>query len=72
MANPGETKNVYNSNPDVVKQLQEAYNQWWESVIPLMVNEGLPKVAPEDQPLVKRYYKQLKEYGIPNWAPSNN
>ena len=72
VANPGETKNVYNSNPDVVKQLQEAYNQWWESVIPLMVNEGLPKVAPEDQPLVKRYYKQLKEYGIPNWAPSNN
>ena len=66
---PSETENLYNSEPRVVEQLGKAYNQWWESVLPLMVNEGLPEVAPEDQPLSKRYFKQLEEVGIPDWAP---
>jgi arylsulfatase len=34
-----------------------------------MVNEGLPRVAAEDQPLAIRYRKQLEEKGIPEWAP---
>ncbi|MDE3742137.1 arylsulfatase [Maribacter polysaccharolyticus] len=71
LVDPGETKNVYGSYPDVVKELQQSYDQWWESVKPMMVNENLPEVAPEDQPLVRRYHRQLKEYGIPNWAPEN-
>ena len=66
---PGEKQNVFDVNPETVQQLQIAYDNWWESVLPLMVNEGLPKVAPEEQPLVKRYYKQLSEFGIPNWSP---
>lgn len=66
---PGEIENLFSFQPEVVEALQNTYDQWWESVLPLMVNEGLPKVEPEDQPLVKRYYKQLKEYGIPDWAP---
>lgn len=68
-ADPGETENLYSSRPEVVAQLQDSYNQWWESVLPLMVNEGLPRVKREDYPLVKRYYKQLEEIGIPDWAP---
>ena len=68
-ADPGEIENLYSSEPKVVEQLEKTYNQWWESVLPLMVNEGLPIVKQEDQPLVKRYYKQLEEYGIPDWAP---
>jgi arylsulfatase len=68
---PSETKNLYNAEPKVVEQLQQSYEQWWESVLPLMVNEGLPMVTPEEQPLAKRYYKQLEEFGIPDWAPDN-
>lgn len=68
---PSETSNLYEKKPQVVEQLQQSYEQWWESVLPLMVNEGLPKIAGKDQPLVKRYYKQLEESGIPEWAPES-
>jgi len=34
-----------------------------------MVNEGLPTIAPKDQPFAKLYEKQLKEKGIPEWEP---
>jgi len=53
--------------PDVVKKLQKDYDAWWISTLPFMVNEDLPNIKSEDMPLVKRYYKQLKEQGIPDW-----
>ncbi|EMI19640.1 arylsulfatase A [Rhodopirellula maiorica SM1] len=67
---PGETTNVAAANPEVVSQLQKAYDQWWDSAVPLMVNEGLPKVKPDEQPLVKRYEQQRNEQGIPAWEPA--
>jgi arylsulfatase A-like enzyme len=66
---PFETTDVAGSHPEVVEKLRISYDKWWASVLPLMVNEDLPKVAPEDQPLAIRYNKQLKEKGIPEWAP---
>ncbi|MDF7826511.1 arylsulfatase [Pontiellaceae bacterium B12227] len=66
---PSETTDVAAAHPEVVSKLRKSFDEWWESVLPLMVNEGLPKVAPEDQPLAIRYNKQLKEKGIPEWAP---
>jgi arylsulfatase A-like enzyme len=68
---PSETIDVANSHPEVVEKLRKSFDQWWESVIPLMVNEDLPKVVPEDQPLAIRYNKQLKETGIPEWMPAD-
>lgn len=67
---PFETTDVAAQYPEVIDQLRKSYDQWWESVLPMMVNEGLPKVEPEDQPLAKRYEKQLQEKGIPEWAPA--
>lgn len=64
---PSETKDVSSNYPEVVQQLQKSYDRWWESVKPLMVNEGLPKL--KKQPLAVRYYKQLEEAGIPEWSP---
>ncbi len=69
-ADPGESSNVIESHPEVVQALRSAYDDWWEAALPQMVNEGLPKVNPEDQPLAKRYYKQLEEEGIPLWTPA--
>ena len=66
---PSETTDVAKENPEVVDRLRKSYDKWWESTLPLMVNEGLPKVSPDDQPLAIRYHKQLKEKGIPDWAP---
>jgi len=68
---PGEKYDVSASNPEVVERLRKSYEIWWNSVLPLMVNEGLPMVKPEEQPLAKRYFKQLNEWGIPDWAPDN-
>ena len=68
---PGEQKNVAKEHPEVVAKLQESYNQWWESTLPLMVNEGLAPVAPEDHHFNKLYKKQLAGgKGIPEWSPS--
>ncbi|WP_136061129.1 arylsulfatase [Pontiella sulfatireligans] len=66
---PSETTDVVDAHPEVVEKLRKSYDQWWALVQPLMVNEDLPKVAPEDQPLAIRYDKQLKGKGIPEWAP---
>jgi len=64
---PGELKDVAAEHPDVVERLKKSYEDWWASTEPLLVNEGLPRVAVEDQPLGVRYHKQLKERGIPAW-----
>lgn len=69
-SDPGETVDVAAQNPEVVDQLRKSYDQWWAAAVGLMVNEGLPKVKPEDQPFAKRYKKQLKEQGIPQWMPA--
>jgi arylsulfatase len=65
---PSESMNVASAHPEVVDQLRKSYDQWWTSVLPLMVNEGMPKL--EEQPLHVRYYKQLEEQGIPAWSPA--
>jgi arylsulfatase len=66
-ADPGETRDVAADHPDVIADLREKYDAWWESALPLMVNEGLPKV--KEHPLHLRYQQQLEETGIPEWAP---
>lgn len=69
-ADPGELTDVAAVNPDVVNRLQAAFDKWWESTLPLMVNEGLATISPEDQPFAKRHAKQKKEQGIPDWVPA--
>jgi arylsulfatase len=66
---PGEKTDVVASHPEVIDRLRQSYDQWWDSTLPFLVNENLPKVSPDKQPLAIRYYKQLKEQGIPDWAP---
>ena len=38
-ADPGEKTNVADMHADVVKQLDGAYDKWWNDVQPLLVNE---------------------------------
>lgn len=66
---PGENIDVADKNPEIVEKLSSGYDLWWKSVLPLMVNENEEAVKMEEQPLYKRYYKQLREYGIPEWEP---
>ena len=67
---PGETTDVADSHPEVVDRLRTSFDKWWESVLPLMVNEGLPEIEQKDKPLALRYYRQQEEKGIPEWSPA--
>ena len=64
---PGETKDVAATNPEVITKFKQPYDVWWNNSIPLMVNENRKKI--KEQPLHLKYYKQLEEEGIPFWSP---
>lgn len=66
-ADPGQKNEVAATHSEVVKELSQNFDKWWESALPMMINEGLPKV--ENWPLEIRYQKQKKEQGIPLWKP---
>lgn len=55
---PGETKNVIAEHADVVATLRTAYDQWWDSVQPLLVNENVPN-PPKINPMKALYWKQF-------------
>ena len=47
-SDPGETRNVADQNPWVMQRLDAAYDAWWDSVQPQLVNENAipPKTNP--------------------------
>jgi arylsulfatase len=56
-ADPGEKNNVIAAHPEVVAKLRAAYDQWWQDVQPLLVNENA--VGPKMNPLKELYWKQF-------------
>jgi arylsulfatase A-like enzyme len=54
---PGETHNVIASNPDIVKKLRAAYDDWWQSVLPHLENEDA--VGPKENPFKQLYREQF-------------
>ena len=54
---PGETKNVIDQHPDVVARLRKAYDQWWEEVQLLLVNEDAK--GPRINPFKELYWQQF-------------
>jgi arylsulfatase len=64
---PGETTNVADQNPDVVRELMASYNDWWTEIRPLLVNEDASLDVPK--PFVEQFKKQQANGGIPDWDP---
>jgi len=54
---PGESKNVIAEHPEVVAKLRAAYDQWWDDVQPLLVNENV--VGPKMNPMKELYWQQF-------------
>jgi arylsulfatase len=54
---PGEKVNVIAQHPEMAATLRRAYNAWWESVQPMLVNEGA--VGPKVNPFKAHYWKQF-------------
>ena len=64
---PFEQKEVSKQHPELVQRLTKVYHDWWETALPLMVNEN--RTWEGDPPLHTLYYKQKAEEGIPDWTP---
>lgn len=56
-ADPGERTNVADQHADVVTQLSEAYDQWWNSIQPQLVNEDVP--IPAENAFKRLYQSQF-------------
>jgi len=56
-ADPGEANDVAARHQDIVAELDRAYDEWWTSVIPMMVNEDA--VGPSRNPFAELYEKQV-------------
>lgn len=56
-ADPGETTNVISEHPKDIAKLSAAYDQWWQDVQPLMVNEDA--TGPEINLFQQLYYEQF-------------
>ena len=56
---PGEKTNVAAAHPDVVKDLAQRYDGWWNDVLPQMVNEAAPLAE-------RNAYRELfeKQFGV--------
>ena len=65
---PGELENIAVEHPEVVKQMKVAYDQWWNEVSPLMVNEIVP--LREGRPYWEEFEKQKESTGIPTLSAS--
>ncbi|MCK4748023.1 MAG: arylsulfatase [Bacteroidales bacterium] len=61
----GEQVNVFDQFPEVVKEMQQAYDDWWKQLGPLMINEDAA-LSPV-RPFFEIYYAQEAEGGIPEW-----
>ena len=60
---PSEKLNVAKQFPETVKEMQSAYDQWWDEVRPFMINEGRQRMEPN--PFHQNYQRQLENDGIP-------
>lgn len=56
-SNPGETRDMAVAQPEVVKQLSAAYDQWWTTVLPGLENESA--VGPKENSFHALYREQF-------------
>ena len=54
---PGETRDIAAQHPEVVKEMEAAYDKWWDEVLPCLENEDA--VGPAANPFKELYRKQF-------------
>jgi arylsulfatase len=62
-ADPGEARNVYAEHAADAAPLEEAYEQWWTSIQPQLVNEDA--VPPAENPFRTVFRQQFGEAALP-------
>jgi arylsulfatase len=53
----GQKHDVIEEHPDVARELQDAFDVWWQECLPLMVNEEA--MGPAVNPFQTLYYQQF-------------
>jgi len=66
-ADPGEKNDLAARHPEVVKQMDAAYDEWWADVLPLLENETAAQ--PAVNPYHELYWKQYRGPGPNNVPP---
>jgi arylsulfatase len=64
---PGEKTNIAADHPDVVSTMSAAYDDWWNSLRPYLVNEQ--QTGPKYNPFHEQYWKQFRGPGPNNVPP---
>lgn len=67
-ADPSEANDLSAKEPAIVDKLAAAYDDWWDEVVPRLVNEDAYKTAPKINPFKALYWKQFAGPG-PNHSP---
>lgn len=67
-ADPGQAKDIAAEHPEVVADLGKRYEAWWDSLPPLLINEGLAETKPGEFPIQKLRDTQGE---LPVWEPAN-
>ena len=60
-----EKNDLAESRPEVVKELRASFDQWWDEVRPLMVNEDA--TLDTRRSFEEDFNKQKETAGIPDW-----
>lgn len=68
---PGESINIADDHPEIVKQLNAEYDRWWAAAVPNMVNESATAIAAKLKisPYKKLYWEQFHGPGPNNVPP---
>jgi len=69
-ADPGQKSNVAGDHPQVVRQLEAAYDRWWDDVQPSLVNERA--TPPPFNPYHTQYWNQYQGPGPNKIPPGTN
>jgi arylsulfatase len=56
-SDPGETRDLTATEPDIVRRLDQAYDRWWTEILPCLENEDA--VGPLVNPFKALYWKQF-------------
>ncbi len=67
-ADYGEKNDIAAEHPDIVKELEAAYDKWWAEILPCLENEDA--VGPAQNPFKEQFYKQFGQAG-PTSAPAD-
>ena len=62
---PFQKKNIASQHPEIMSEIRAKYDRWWDSLGPLLINEGLGNIEPEDHHFPQLETIQLAKGKIP-------